>query len=157
MTNPGYPAQPPPSFDPANPPLWAPDYNASFLVAIKRFFQKYAVFNGRASRSEFWWVFLALTIVQALFQSQNASAYNDLLSDPGAGMPSTGGLAALGSLIGLAVLVPQLAIMWRRLHDTNRSGGWFFLGFTGIGIIVVIIFLALPSKPEGARYDVPTP
>ena len=40
------------------PPLWAPWYGISFPKAFGRFFKKYVVFHGRASRSEFWWVVL---------------------------------------------------------------------------------------------------
>ncbi len=37
------------------PPLWAPYYGAPFPAAVKRFWKKYTVFSGRASRSEYWW------------------------------------------------------------------------------------------------------
>ena len=54
----------------------------------------------------------------------------------------------------LAILVPFLAISWRRLHDTNRSGGYYFLAFIPfVGPIILIVLLALPSNPAGARFD----
>ena len=57
-------------------------------------------------------------------------------------------------VIGLALLVPSLAIAWRRLHDPNRSGGYFFMAFIPIaGPIILIVFLAGAPNPAGARFD----
>lgn len=85
--------------------------------------QKYADFNGRASRSEYWWFALAIvigTIVLAYFSE------------------------TLSALFQLAVLVPSLAVGARRLHDTNRSGWWQLIGLIPIiGWIVLIVFFAL--------------
>ena len=54
----------------------------------------------------------------------------------------------------LAIIVPTLALSWRRLHDTNRSGLFWFLGFIPVvgGIILLVLFV-LDSDPAGARFD----
>ncbi|WP_306895831.1 DUF805 domain-containing protein [Agromyces albus] len=44
--------------------------------------------------------------------------------------------------------------MWRRLHDTNRSGAFFFLAFIPfVGSIILLVFMLMPSDPAGARFD----
>ena len=58
------------------------------------------------------------------------------------------------SLWNLAVLIPWLALAWRRLHDTNRSGGWWFIGWIPIvGQIILLVFLVQPPNPAGSRFD----
>nr|WP_179661263.1 DUF805 domain-containing protein [Nocardioides panzhihuensis] len=105
-----------------------------------RFFKKYATFEGRASRSEFWWPWLFAWVV-------NTAITLILGSDSMAG-------SIVGGLFSLAILVPSLAVGARRLHDTGRSGWWQLLYLTCVGIIVLIIFWALPEKAEGDKYNV---
>ena len=58
------------------------------------------------------------------------------------------------SCVGLATRVPLLALYWRRLHDTNRSGALFFLAFIPfVGAIILLVFMVLPSEIAGARFD----
>ena len=78
--------------------------------------------------------------------------------DPVTGASTPGPLFGVAyGLLGLwflAVLVPNLAITWRRLHDTNRSGAFFSLGFIPlVGGIIVLVFTLLDSDPAGARFD----
>ena len=96
--------------------LSQPLRGASPRDAIVRFFKKYASFEGRASRSEFWWPWLFAVVVNM--------AINLLL-----GRDSTAG-SVVGALFALAILVPQLAVGARRLHDTGRSGWWQLLYLT---------------------------
>ncbi|WNY35378.1 DUF805 domain-containing protein [Curtobacterium flaccumfaciens] len=53
-------------------------------------------------------------------------------------------------VVGLAALLPWIAIAVRRLHDTNRSGWWVLLYFVPAGYIALAVFLALPSEPPAA-------
>ena len=73
--------------------------------------KKYADFSGRASRSEFWCFFLFVLIVQAA-----ARVVDSLL---GRGFYGAGPVSALTSLL---LIVPQVAVAVRRLHDVGRSG-----------------------------------
>lgn len=94
-------------------PLRAPLPGASIGQAFSRFWRKYATFSGRASRSEYWWWYLIAAVV------------NGLLSSLGRTDGAAGDVFRLLSGVwGLAILVPTLALLWRRLHDTNRSGLW---------------------------------
>jgi len=98
----------------------------TFGDSISTCFSKYATFDGRATRSEFWW-FALFTVL--------ASAILGMISETASGVFS------------LAVLLPSLAVGARRLHDTDRSG-WFLLLWLIpiVGWIVVLFFAAQESK-----------
>ncbi|TPF97786.1 hypothetical protein EP30_00095 [Bifidobacterium sp. UTCIF-39] len=111
------------------PPLWAPWYGISFPNAIVRFFKKYAVFHGRASRSEYWWWFLFTVIISSVFSVLNTATDGSSI------------ISGLEGIWNLAILVPGIALAIRRLHDTNRSGWWVLLpyGLAVVGLIVIFI------------------
>ena len=140
-------AQYPPPF-PTNPNdgLYSPGNaggalrGATFSQAIQRFFQKYADFNGRASRSEFWWWTLANLIVGAVFFGLSQAA---------------GFFRIIEYIWDAAILVPTLALGARRLHDTGRSGWWQLLSIIlCIGTIVLIVFWAMEPDRKGDKYNV---
>lgn len=139
--------------------LSQPLYGASFGQAFARFWQKYATFSGRASRSEFWWWYLAHALVIILiFAFMVIGAIAGMTTDPITGRTEPGPLIGVGAgllvLWQLATLVPTIAISWRRLHDANLAGPFWFIGLGfGVGAIALIILLALPSNPAGARFD----
>ena len=95
--------------------------------------KKFADFNGRARRKEYWMFVLFSVIISVVLG----------VIDGVAGTPSAGGYGLLGGLYVLAIFVPALAVTVRRLHDTNRSGWFILLGFIPcIGIIILIVFYA---------------
>ena len=75
----------------------------SFVSAIQSGFRNYVNFNGRATRSEYWWWALFTLIVQIL-----TSGVSD----------------GLGTVVSLVLLVPGIAVAIRRMHDTNHRGWW---------------------------------
>jgi uncharacterized membrane protein YhaH (DUF805 family) len=100
----------------------------TFIDAIGVCFKKYAVFNGCASRPEFWWWVLFTVIVTLVFQRVSYS---------------------LSFAFSLATLLPNITVGVRRLHDTNRSGWWELLYFFPvIGWIVLIVFWVEPGQPS---------
>ena len=134
----------------------------SLTQSIKTCFQKYIDFSGRAGRSEFWWFFLFTLLVRLV----------------------TTWIPGLGFAIGLALLLPSLAVTARRLHDTNRTGWWmllpiglalagivagvmlavFGLFFIGVGAAIIgsiggflalLSFLIQPSDPGPNQYGPP--
>ena len=136
-------------------PLDAPLRGASFGQAFTRFFRKYVTFHGRASRSEFWWWFLANFVISGVLYGISYTMGTPMTINE-SGVPTPVYTAALipYTLWGLATFIPWLALSWRRLHDTNRSGAWWFIGlipFVG-GIILLVLFL-LPPDPAGTRFD----
>jgi uncharacterized membrane protein YhaH (DUF805 family) len=134
-------------------PLDQPLYGASFGDAIRRFFKKYADFTGRASRSEYWWFFLFAILIAAVYEILLVSL--GTIGNGGRGFGPIGWILIVVYIIwALAILVPSLALSWRRLHDANLPGPFFFLGFIPfVGGIILLVFYVLPSKPEGARFD----
>ena len=139
----------------------------TFGQSIKHVFGNYATFQGRASRSEFWWWYLFTSIVSFIVFIPAIPWYNDLLNSSmnQAGnavmvMPPITGLAALGLALStiwtLAILIPTIAVAARRLHDSNKSGWllllWFLSCCFGIGAIILIILWILPSTPGPNRY-----
>ncbi|WP_457102104.1 DUF805 domain-containing protein [Microbacterium sp. P5_E9] len=140
-------------------PLSLPLYGASFGQAFGRFWKKYATFSGRASRSEFWWWQLATVLVgTVLYVIMAVGGFAGATYDVTTGTSQPGPLIGVGAgLLGLwllATIVPSLAIVWRRLHDSNRSGGFYFLGLIPlIGGIILLVLFVLESNPEGERFD----
>ncbi|GAB3916497.1 hypothetical protein GCM10027613_15020 [Microlunatus endophyticus] len=149
------------SFKPVGDPgtLDLPWYGIGFGQAIKRAFQKYVRFDGRASRSEFWWFYLFNALVGFVLSipSEIVNISQSVSAASNGTTPHLGTvyLAQIPVYIWtLAVLLPTLGITWRRLHDTNRSGAWWFLNFAcGIGGIVPLIMCIMDSNPEGQRFD----
>ena len=102
--------------------------------AVRVCVQKYASFAGRAGRPEFWYTQLAMLIVgiAAVFVVW---------------IPFLGLLAMLALwLLGMAAIVPLLAVMVRRLRDAGFHWAWIFLSLAPFGSIAVLIFCAQPSK-----------
>ncbi|WP_284981809.1 DUF805 domain-containing protein [Arthrobacter sp. efr-133-TYG-118] len=124
-------------------PLDLPYYGAPPIEAVKRFWKKYATFQGRASRSEYWWWFLASAIVSGVINAAGAT---------GSGNTSTS--TALGGLWFLATIVPSLALAARRLHDANLSALFLLLALIPVlGWIALLVFVLLPANPGGQRFD----
>jgi uncharacterized membrane protein YhaH (DUF805 family) len=151
---------PPPLTVASEPPLWAPYYGAPIGAAIARFWKKYATFSGRASRSEYWWwalvYFIFTFVLEIVLLSVGTSATTVSSTGAVAFSPAYFVVIAVIWVVSLGLLVPNLAVVWRRLHDTNRSGGYYFLGLIPlVGPIILIVFLASSSDPAGARFDPP--
>lgn len=138
-------------------PLWAPYYGAPIGEAAKRFFKKYATFSGRASRSEYWWWTLisvgVSVVLQIVIASGTTTASGTITSIPGPGA-FVGGILAL--VWGLAVIVPSLALMARRLHDVNMSAWMILIALVPfLGGLALLVIMVLPSNPHGQRFDRP--
>lgn len=149
------------------PPVGQPLHGASFGQAIKRFFQGYVQFSGRASRSEFWWAMLFTGLVSLVAQIPFWIAYVQLIvrtielqergvtasADQVAGpLGAMLGWLALLLVVGLALLLPTYAAMWRRLQDANFHGAFALLSIVGFGIVPLIMCI-FPSNPAGVQYD----
>lgn len=98
-----------------------------FIEAIKLLFNNYANFTGRATRSEYWWAFLFLWIVNFV------AAY----------------IPVVGGLISLALLIPNLSLNIRRLHDIGKSWAWILMGLIPlVGVIILIVFYCRESDGD---------
>jgi uncharacterized membrane protein YhaH (DUF805 family) len=102
--------------------------------------RKYAVFTGRARRREYW----MFTLVNVLISIALGIVDAIIGTDFGAGY------GILGTIYGLAVVIPSIAVGVRRLHDTGRTGWWILIGLVPCaGFIVLIVFYAM----DGQRWD----
>ena len=98
-----------------------------FGQSIKTCLNKYATFSGRAQRSEYWYFFLFMMIVNIVTSILDSAILEDL--------------PIFSLLATLALLVPSISVSVRRLHDTDRSGWWLLLGFIPVvGVIALIVF-----------------
>ena len=99
----------------------------SFGGAIAACFKKYATFSGRANRSEYWWWWL-FTFLFGMIPVVNLFSW-------------------------LVTLIPSLAVLVRRLHDTGRSGFWFFITLIPIvGAIWLLVLLCQRSQEGDNEY-----
>ena len=105
--------------------------------------RKYAVFSGRARRKEYWMFVLFNTIIVFILT----------LVEGVAGIGSQINPNELATLYMFAVLLPSLAVGFRRLHDTGRSGWWSLIGFVPIiGTIVFMVFMVQNSQRDENPY-----
>lgn len=121
----------------------------SFGTAVKTVFSKYATFSGRARRSEYWFwaLFQVIVYVVVSFIAGPMMAAGIDLQTGEIGGSYFGG-TALFALVGLAFLLPNLAVVVRRLHDQDKPGPFIFLGLIpGVGWIIILVLMLL----EGTR------
>ena len=173
--SPKHPFGTPPSFG-ASARLTPPLPGATLRQAVSRFFHKYSTFSGRASRSEYWRAQLALAIV-AVLPAGLVTASTIISAIDASGDFATFGYGDSSSVtprmfddqlevgllmwgmflffaLGVVTIIPLLAITWRRLHDANLAGPFFFLAFIPVvGSLILLVLLLQGSKPEGARFD----
>ena len=108
--------------------------------------KNYATFSGRARRKEYWMFFLISALISIVLT----------LLDILLGTYSVEYEAGLFSgLYSLLILIPSIAVVVRRLHDTDRSGWWILISLIPlIGVIVLFVFMCLDSQPGTNRFGV---
>jgi uncharacterized membrane protein YhaH (DUF805 family) len=94
-------------------------------------FAKYAKFDGRAPRSEYWWFMLFIFLVSCAAASINDTVY---------------GVVAFG------LLLPHLAVASRRLHDLDKSAWWLLLGLVPIANLVLIVWFCMKGTEVSNRF-----
>jgi uncharacterized membrane protein YhaH (DUF805 family) len=103
--------------------------------SVRTCLTKYAEFNGRAARPEFWWFMLAQVVVSVILNMVSQT---------------------LGGLFSLAMLVPSLAVGSRRLHDLGKTGWLQLLALIPlVGWIILIYWDAQPGDPAANQYGAP--
>lgn len=110
----------------------------SIQESIVSVLSKYATFDGRARRSEYWWFYLVNTIISSVLSGigKNVTLFS-----------------ILALIYSLAVLIPGLAVCVRRLHDVGKSGWYIFMALIPIaGPIILIVKLATDSEPGTNAY-----
>jgi uncharacterized membrane protein YhaH (DUF805 family) len=101
----------------------------AYLEAYRRAFD----FKGRSTRAEFWLFVLIGTIAVVV-----ASLVDTLVLHA----------SWLSTLVSLVQLVPSISVGVRRLHDTGRSGWWYFIALAPvIGLVMLVVFWCSKSRP----------
>ena len=113
--------------------------------SVKTCFKKFATFDGRASRSEYWWFqfFYILVVIVAVI-------LDGVLV--GGNLETAGALEIVSQLI---LLLPALAVTARRLHDVDKSGWWMLVGITIVGLIPLFIWWLAPGTNKKNKYGNP--
>ena len=120
-----------------------------FVEAIKSFWSNYATFKGRARRSEYWFIQLFLIITNVAVGAIDLALMNGDVDR----FIANGGGGIVGLVWILVTIVPALAVLVRRLHDTGKSGWWVLMGFVPFaGAIVLFVFTVLDSTPGENKY-----
>src|SRR5271155_4818174 len=101
----------------------------SFPQAVRTCFQKYATFEGAATRAEYWWFTLFIVIVDFLLVFTR--------------------VPALSLLWLVATIVPGLAVTVRRHHDAGRSAWWILTSLVGLWALILLCY---PSKMVNNQY-----
>ena len=112
-----------------------------FSEAVKLALSQSVTWQGRARRTEFWYfqLFIIMTLV--------AAAILDQLW----GRPVLTGIAWIG------LILPSLSVAIRRLHDIDKSGGWFWISFVPlVGGFILLVFMLLDGTPGTNRFG-PSP
>lgn len=128
----------------------------TFGAAIQSCLSKYAVFQGRAPRSEFWWFYLFTVLVEfaAMFFGgrmlvETVTTQGMPPISPMMGWMMVGSQSWVAVVVHLALFLPTLAVAVRRLHDVGRSGWWLLIAFVPLGIFVLLYWWVQPSEPRG--------
>ena len=116
-----------------------------FQTSIKTCFQKYAVFSGRASRSEFWYFSLFCFLGGTITWVIDTMILGYSAEDWG----------AISVIFQIVIILPGIAVGARRLHDINKSGWWQLITLTVIGIILLIVWFATSGSSKKNEYGSP--
>lgn len=101
--------------------------------------ERYADFQGRSARPEYWWYFLFNCLV------------NIAVSIVGQASETLGSI--LGFVVLLALIVPGIAVGIRRLHDLDRTGWWLLLGLIPvIGTIILLVWFCMRGTDGDNRF-----
>lgn len=105
--------------------------------------KKYATFNGRARRKEYW-MFSLINFIVLIALS---------ILDGALGTITDSGLGIISTVYGLATFLPSLAVCVRRLHDINKNGWWVLISIIPfVGFIILLVFMCLDSKQDSNKY-----
>jgi uncharacterized membrane protein YhaH (DUF805 family) len=133
----------------------------SFGQAITSGFKNYVTWKGRSTRSEFWFWHLFVFIVEIPFIVIYNVATRSELQTAVVARDWAGFFADLFGwsfwllvVVSLVFILPTIAVLIRRLHDLDRSGGWFWIALVpSAGGIILFIFSVLPGTPGKNRFD----
>ncbi len=111
---------------------------------------KYATFNGRARRKEYWSFVLFQTIISLVFLIPMLSSIDFETAQIGGSYFLFAGLSSLFSLVSF---LPGLAVTVRRLHDLGKGGGWIFISLIPlVGSILLLVWFFTEGERQENRF-----
>lgn len=114
------------------------------IEAYKKFWSNYANFKNRSTRSDYWYLVLANMLVG--FIMGFACGFIDGISGSNLGL-------TIPVIYFIAVIVPSIAIVVRRLHDINKSGWYYFVNLIPmVGPAILLVYLCTASVNENNNY-----
>ncbi|MEH6524537.1 MAG: DUF805 domain-containing protein [Sneathiella sp.] len=116
-------------------------------IAVKSVLSNYVNFSGRAARPEYWWWALAVFIIMLIAGFLDAFVIAPLLGFDVTNDTATG--TPLSLIISLGILLPNLAVAVRRLHDIDKSGWWILIFFIPIIGFLLLLFWYVSKGTEG--------
>ena len=117
--------------------------------AVKSFWSNYSKFKGRSRRSEYWWIQLFLVLTNLAVAAIDLVLMNGDVER----FIANGGGGIVGLIWILVTIVPALAVLVRRLHDTGKTGWWALIGIVPlVGGIVLLVFTVLDSDSGGNKF-----
>ncbi len=126
-----------------------------FVEAVQEVFRKCLVFKGRSTRSEYWYWFLFIgicTIALIILEGFIWGTATHKNPDGSAVISLHPNNDMLQIIFGICMLLPNMAVTIRRLHDTDNSGWWYLLTFTFIGVIPLYIMCAIEGTKGANRF-----
>lgn len=131
----------------------------TFSRSISTCLRKYFTFSGRASRPEYWWFFLFVFLSGVIANIIDFQLFGSVTTV--ASETSTTHTAAsstpISSVVSLALFIPHLAVAWRRMHDSGRSGLYAlfpFLMMIGAGLVLVFGIGIADAFSSGGSMDI---
>ena len=126
----------------------------TFSESIKTCLSKFVTWEGRASRSEYWYFILFAVIcyvAASIIDRILGTSFS--MTNPATGEPQSLGYGYVYVLTALALLLPSLAVLVRRLHDTNRSGWWYWIILIPlVGAILVLVWFCTRGTVGNNEY-----
>ena len=132
-------------------PIGRDEPKGSVFGAIQSTLRKYGTFEGRSSRSEFWY-FVLFTTITSVITGMMDSLFGTAIITIVDGDPIVWG-GYISYIVSLALLVPSLTVSVRRLHDIGKSGWWMLAAFVPIvGWILLIIWYCIRGDDTPNRF-----
>lgn len=129
----------------------------NFGQAIVSGFRNYIGYTGRACRSEYWYWVLFMFLGNIVALILDSMLFPSAAPTPGGAMDPASQLSPISGLFSLLILVPAIMMQIRRLHDINRSGWWWLIGFVPIIGTIILIVWAIQRGTAGDNRFGPDP